>query len=89
MDITCQNAIGIVKDRLCLVCENDFDFASDGLDDVGIISNVVNAGELVFVLSEKLTIFCESKYVGIRVDSGGFDFIKAYHLVTDFIGRIA
>ena len=89
MDIAGKNAIGIVKDRFCLICEDDFDICAFFANKAAVIINVINAGELVFVFTEEFAVTFEGKNVGIGVNACFVEFIEAYEFVAHFIGRIA
>ncbi len=89
MNVAGQNIIGVVEDCLGLIGENDFDISTAFLDEVAVILNIVNAGELVLVVAEQLAITLKRKNIGIRIYASLVDFVDADQLVTYLIGRIA
>ena len=88
MNVAVDHVLRIVQDRPRLVGENDLYFTSRRLDEIAVICHIIHTGELVLILSEKLSVLLQREDVAIRIHARLIDLIEAYEAVSDFIGRI-
>ena len=89
VDIAVENVVSIRQDRSGLICKDDLCLGAAGADQVTVILDVINTGELVAVYAEELSVFFKGQDIAVGIDSGGINLIQADQLVADFVGRIA
>ena len=89
VNVEVDDTIGVGKNSLCLICKNDLDLSAAFANQVAIVFNVINAGELVLFVAEELAVFFERENVGVGVNARLVYLIKAYKMVTDLVGGVA
>ena len=52
VNIAIENAIGIIKNCLCLICKNNFNFCTGFCDNVRIVLNIINTCKFMLVFTE-------------------------------------
>ncbi len=85
MNVAGENAVGVIEDSLRLISEDDFDLGTRLADKVAVVFDIVNAGELMNILAEKLTVAFERKDIGIGVNARLVKLVEAYQLITHLV----
>ena len=88
VDIAGENGIGIVENGLGTVGKDDLYLCPTLFDQIRVIIDVVNAGELMLIDAEQLMIAFKRQHIAVGIDARFIDLIDGDQLITHLIGRI-
>ena len=88
MDVAGQHGIGVVQDRARLIGEHDLYVSTGVTDQIGVITYVIHARELMRIGAEQLTIALQRQNVGVGVNARRVNLIPSDQLVPDLVRGI-
>ncbi len=88
VDVAVQDMVGVVEDGFGVVRKDDLDLRAFLVDEVRIIIDIVDAGELMLVHAEVGPVLFQRKNVRVGVDVGRVELVEGQQAVADFVRRV-
>ena len=88
MNVAGENAIGVVENGFCLICENYLSLCSAFSDYIAVVFNIVNTGKFVDVAAEKLTVFFKAEDIAVGVNALIVKLVIGEQGVADLVRRV-
>ena len=68
VNVAVDDVVGVAKYSLRLICEDNLNLRAAGFDEIAVVFDIVDAGELMYRLAEQLAVTLKREYVAVLFD---------------------